>query len=365
MKINLFRKSPLNKKEQTKILSRYIRIVTGLIVILAVFGVVLIVGRTETATLAQVPTPTVLPEKATEDNCGACHADVHEVWHKGGHGDARAEAALRQQDNCVACHKEIPDSTMPDPARRNQEFTSFWADQGRPNNCLQCHVTGYDPVSGTWKTDGITCEACHSPIPSNHPEDGMPVDKNTDLCRTCHTDTRFGWDAWDQSAHSQNDITCSNCHNPHSTSLKPTDDSATDSSSLCENCHKDMAEHEAHVEHVETGATCVMCHIGPSKGDDDFHQVPDHDFKAKLDACNSCHADQMHGDGKPVSIPVEQNVPAPIADAAAKPAAAVSAAPKQASPYGYVGLATVFGVGGGFLWRKLTKRRSQPKADLK
>ena len=346
--------------------SRYIRIVSILIVFLAILGVILAIANMQTPTLAQAPTSVPLPEKATADNCAACHAEVHAMWHQGGHGDTRGQAAMGQRNNCLACHKEVPQSSMPDPSGSTPNFNDYWIDQGKPNNCMQCHVTGYDAATDTWKADGITCEACHSPIPANHPNDNMPVDKNTDLCRTCHTDARFGWDTWNQSAHSKNNITCTNCHNPHSTSLKPTDKSAVDMSSLCENCHKEMTQNpnQTHSQHVESGATCVMCHIGDSKGDDAFHKVPDHDFKPKIESCNGCHADQMHTDGSPVSLPVFERAPAK-ADPTAKPLSVISVAPKHVSPFGYAGLATALGIIGGVIWRKLARRRTQNKTDVK
>ncbi len=362
MKFTLFsNKKNRDPREQSKLLARYIRIVSTLIILLVIVGATLALARTQTTTSAQVPTPTSLPDRATADNCEACHADVHELWHKGGHGDTRNADAMSQKDNCLACHKEIPETgTAENPSAVNPMFSSLWAEQGKATNCLQCHVTGFDPSTGTWKTDGITCETCHSPIPENHPNDNMPVDKNTDLCRTCHTDARFGWDTWDESAHSQNDITCSNCHNPHSTSLKPTDQSREDASSLCENCHKELAENITHSQHVESGATCVMCHLGESKGDDDFHKVPDHDFKPKLDACNSCHATQMHGDGKPVSLAVVKNVPVKVS-AAEKSASVITSSPSGVSPFGYAGLATILGLFFGVVGNKIIKRYSKHK----
>ena len=342
--------------------SRYIRIVSILIVFLTILGLILVIAGAQTPTLAQAPTPTSLPTKATADNCATCHAEVHAMWHKGAHGDTSADAALGQRNNCLACHTEIPESSMSDPSQTAPNFSNYWIDQGKPNNCLQCHVTGLDAATGTWKADGITCEACHSPIPSNHPNDNMPVDKNTDLCRTCHTDARFGWDTWDQSAHSKNNITCTNCHNPHSTELKPTNAAAEDMSSLCENCHKEMAQNITHSQHIQSGATCVMCHLGAPKGEDAFHKVPDHDFKPKIESCNTCHADQMHTDGQPVSLPVIEKALARV-DPTAKPVSVISAAPGRVSPFGYAGLATALGVIGGVVWRKLAKRSTRNRTD--
>ena len=360
MKFKIPGKREGNTIGRGKMLSRYIRIVTVLIVILVITGVTLALANVQISTSAQVPTPTV-PVKATADNCDSCHEEVHELWHKGGHGDIRGADALAQRDNCLACHKEIPVASMPDLTETNSMFSDFWENQGRPTNCLQCHVTGYDPAAGTWKTDGITCEACHSPIPSNHPDDNIPVDKNAELCSTCHTDARFGWDAWNKSAHSQNNVTCTNCHNPHSTSLKPTDQSATDTSSLCENCHKELAQNITHSQHgAESGATCIMCHLGDSKGDDDFHRVPDHDFKPKLEACNTCHADQMHGAGKSVSLAIAQDIPANDGSSV-ETASVVTTTPPQVSPFGYAGLAAVTGLFIGVVGNKILKGRSRRK----
>ncbi len=329
-------------------ISRYLRFIAVLLIVLLIAGGTLSIARAQTET-PPLGTPTV----ATADNCASCHADVHALWHKGAHGDASSEAAMAQQGNCLACHKEIPEESMPNSGSDSTSFNSYWVDQGKPTNCLQCHVTGYDPKTGTWKADGITCESCHSPIPSNHPNDPMPIDKNTDLCATCHTDARFGWDSWKQSVHYQKDMTCSTCHNPHSTSLQLVGNPNADASALCKNCHKEIPQNATHITHANVGATCITCHIGTSKGTDDFHKVPDHDFKPKLEACNGCHADQMHGNG--VSLPIVEQTPTATVDPVALKDPVLSATPGRANSLGFAGLAAVFGLIGGVVWIKIGK----------
>ncbi len=312
---------------------------------------------TQVNVAAQELIPTATPEGAGQLDCRECHSEIHEMWHKGAHGDAQANDALAQQGNCLACHKQIPEGGMSDSTKTNSSFNTYWVEQGQPNNCLQCHVTGFDPATGNWKADGITCEACHSPIPPNHPKDNIPIDKNANLCRTCHTDARFGWATWKQSTHYKNNITCSNCHNPHSTSLKLVGLSNEDASALCANCHKEIAQNATHSNHAKAGATCVTCHLGPSKGTDDFHRVPDHDFRPKLEACNGCHADQMHSAGSPTSISTAQVIPTARIESPVKQKPLITAMPARVNPFGFAGLAGLLGIIGGFVWRKKGYRR--------
>lgn len=329
--------------------SRFIRFFIVLIMALVIAGVRWIGVNAQ----EEIPPPAI----ATTDHCASCHSEVYVIWHKGAHGDAQSKLALAQQGNCFACHKSIPEGDMFNPTQTSSAFNSYWVEQGKPNNCLQCHVSGYDPATGNWKSHGITCDACHNPIPSNHPVDTMPLDKNADMCRTCHTDARFGWDTWKESVHYQANITCITCHSPHSTSLKQVGQASVDASALCENCHKDVAQNAEFSIHANAGATCVTCHIGTSKGADDFHKVPDHDFKPKLEACNSCHADQMHNAGLPASITTTQGMPIAVIEASLEPEPLETGARADVSPFGFAGLLGFLGVIGGVMWSKIQKRR--------
>jgi predicted CXXCH cytochrome family protein len=209
---------------------------------------------------------------------------------------ARA-AGPDQTEACLACHPRSYVGEVHGLGTTNPVFKAAWDDQGNPKDCLVCHVTGYDQVTGTWKSDTISCEACHNPIPADHPNQKMPVNKTNQLCATCHTDSRFGWADWKTSVHYQQNITCSNCHDPHNPQ-PPTDDTV---STYCESCHKDMTQRAEHSTHALAGVNCISCHLGPKKGVDQFHKVPDHSFKPVVETCNTCHAKQMH-DPNPTQI---------------------------------------------------------------
>ena len=98
-------------------------------------------------------------------------------------------------------------------------FAKAWSEQGEPGACLVCHTTGYDPATGAFASEGVDCSACHSPIPTDHPYENMPVDNTTELCGKCHSDPRFS-DNWKLSAHYQRDMTCTVCHDQHSAGMK-------------------------------------------------------------------------------------------------------------------------------------------------
>ena len=206
-------------------------------------------------------------------------------------------APARQSSDCLVCHPRSYAGELHGQGINNQGFKNVWFEQGRPQECLQCHVTGYDSATNTWVADSITCVACHSPIPENHPDEDIPVDRSTDLCAKCHNDSRFGWNDWKVSTHYQRDLTCIACHNPHITKR-----AVEDAAMLCDKCHQDISQRAEHSTHAQTGVTCINCHLGNKTGPDQFHQVHDHGFKPELETCNGCHAQEMHDAALPVAV---------------------------------------------------------------
>jgi len=329
--------------------SRLERLVLALVLALVIAAATLLTVDAQSET----PPPAATPSS----DCASCHPERHAAWAKGAHGASKTAHVLEEASNCMACHKEIPNGDMSASSSETSTFQETWMGQGQPSACLQCHATGYDPAKGTAKADGITCEACHSPISADHPNQDEPINKNTDLCRTCHSDARFGWDSWKSSVHYQQNLTCTTCHDPHSTAMKLADSSTTDTSSLCVNCHKNVAQDSQHSKHAKAGVTCVTCHLGPKKGNDDFHQVPDHSFTPKLETCNGCHAEQMHGSGAAITTGLVQVVdePAPTETSPAqiKPvenisvstkSGPISTTPAPPNALGFTGMAIVLGL---------------------
>lgn len=108
----------------------------------------------------------------------------------------------------------------------------------------------------------------------------------------------FNWGSFLQSRMYAAGVTCSDCHQPHSLSLR------AEGNALCARCHDpgrfDQPSHSHHAPD-STGARCVSCHM-PSTT---FMQVDarhDHAFRiprpdrgmrlGTRDACTDCHADR-------------------------------------------------------------------------
>jgi predicted CXXCH cytochrome family protein len=264
--------------------------------------------------------------------------------------------AVQQVPACVSCHTEFATEWQHGPhgqAASDPAFVEDWTKQGQPGACLVCHVTNYDPATGAWQQDGVACEACHGAMVEDHPKEPMPVDRESDLCARCHSDVRFGWQDWQGSTHFQRGMSCATCHDPHSASLKlvtPRDGSAqfTDASQLCITCHKDVSMNFPYSQHQQQGVTCIDCHVKHSEtAPPEAHTMPDHSFKANLNSCNACHADQMHspaeaqGTDEPVltlSSPSQQ-----------LQQAGLNAQPSPVSPWGYAGLAALIGLAAGMV----------------
>jgi predicted CXXCH cytochrome family protein len=281
-----------------------------------------------------------------------------------------APAAQRSSSECFTCHQDFQTSWASGAhghANTDPIFNQEWIDQGKPGACLVCHVTGYDPSTGTWEEDGVSCQACHSPLEADHPNQPMPVERSADLCGRCHSDARFGWQEWQTSAHFQRGMACTVCHDPHAAGLKGVEGlEAQGPSGLCVNCHRDYNMEFPYSIHSRAGLNCVDCHLRHfgASGDRAIHTMPDHSFTANLASCAACHRDQMHGS-------TEQGGGAQAAASEPLPAngnGQVSGQPSPVSPVGFASIAGLLGLAGGIVlapwlgkaYRTLNRKGSQP-----
>ncbi|RPI91017.1 MAG: hypothetical protein EHM40_16900 [Chloroflexi bacterium] len=298
-------------------ISRIERLLIGLMFALLAAGITLVIASAQ----GEIP-----PAGQTSTDCVVCHTEFQMTWQSGAHGQAGN-----------------------DPL-----FLGQWNAQGKPGACLVCHTTGYDPATATYKAEGVTCEACHGVAPADHPKTPMPVDRSTDMCGRCHSDTRFGWQDWKISTHYQRGMDCATCHDPHSAALKkvaaPRDsEQADDVSQLCITCHKESSMDFSYTAHAQKDISCVDCHVNHlENADREAHTVPDHSFNASLKSCNTCHAQQMHsateaispeGNTSPVSIEPQEEVKT----------ASITPEPEPVSPMGFSALAGLIGLAGGMV----------------
>jgi predicted CXXCH cytochrome family protein len=154
---------------------------------------------------------------------------------------------------------------------------------------------------------------------------------------------------------------CTTCHDPHNASLKLTvnlkEQTVTDASQLCISCHEEASMNFPYSIHSKEGVTCINCHLEHVETDAAVHQVADHSFKASIQTCTACHAEQMHAMGEAAST---ENAAAVAIAAAATPtnepaaifvdqAPIVSPEPAPVSPLGYAGITALIGIAAGML----------------
>jgi predicted CXXCH cytochrome family protein len=308
---------------------RFERLILAMMVALLVAAITLVIAQAQEGTPNQPAAPEV--------ECTVCHTEFQMVWMNGPHGQAGSDPVFQQQ----------------------------WAAQGKPGACLVCHTTGYDPASGTWKSDNVSCEACHGPISPDHPKSPMPVDRSQNLCARCHSDTRFGWQEWQGSTHYQRGMDCITCHDPHSASIKivGTSQQNRDVSQLCINCHKETSMGFSYTIHYQKGVSCVDCHLKHTETEERAaHTIPDHSFNASLATCNTCHATQMHQPGDASTPSEDTNQPNPPIMPLMQ-TSSLSPEPEPVSPIGYATLAGLVGLAAGMIlapwlekfYRRLTR----------
>jgi hypothetical protein len=176
--------------------------------------------------------------------------------------------------------------------------TLAWSDYNKDRetkyDCGGCHTTGYSPqgnqggmpgIVGTWKEDGVGCEACHgegsqhafSPLQYR-----MKIDRSVEACASCHNrngatnreiTAQNGFlmhrDAlhsmWNTRGHK--DMTCVTCHEVHGGALFSAQRQRPAVRRSCESagCHttKRTELRNGGLKASKANADCTTCHMAP------------------------------------------------------------------------------------------------------
>jgi predicted CXXCH cytochrome family protein len=246
---------------------KHISLYTPWLVFVTLFGIFLTLGAFLGETQMVIAAPSTAVHEQTTGNyagpeaCKGCHEELYNTWQSTRHAQAFSSPI----------------------------FQKDWQAKGSDFTCLECHTTGYDLAKNTYSHEGVTCESCHGPFQSGHPQTLMPQTPSAELCSQCHKTTT---DEWLASPHSKVNIQCQACHNPHSQAPR-----AATVTELCTNCHKNMQDTFAHSTHAEAGLECSNCHMytSPRSGDAIMGLVPTgHTFTVGSEACIGCHQDTVH-----------------------------------------------------------------------
>ena len=277
------------------------------------------------ASVAFVEASPGLQQPDTED-CQSCHSITYTHWEENAHGQA-----------------------MSDPV-----FVAAWEAQGQPANCLSCHATEKLVDGQTVLEDGVTCTVCHAPVSADHPEAVMPTNISSRLCGDCHLDT---FAEYETSVHGQDGMTCVNCHNSHSMTIR-----SSNVQELCSTCHTETTHFYGYSRHAQEGLLCVDCHLRVSDSQPgEGHGQRVHNFAVDLETCNQCHAEDLHNPANTISevpdAPVQSGIPS---------TGSLSAEIDAVSPWGFAVVAALIGMAFGMVlapWLERFYSQARDKAE--
>ncbi len=228
-------------------IARFIRMIFVGLCFALPFGLVTAVAQAQTL------------QPPADGECQDCHEITQVKWANSAHGQALSSPT----------------------------FQATWQEKGSPAECLACHTTGFDPETGTYAYEGVSCSTCHSSDTGNHPDEIMPTDVSSRMCGECHLDT---YAEWETSTHGAENQTCATCHDVHSTSIK-----AAEAQELCQSCHLDEVHYYQYTSHSEEGLLCTDCHVNVSGSImGEGHAQRKHTFTVDLNTCNECHSQGLH-----------------------------------------------------------------------
>lgn len=240
--------------------------------------------------------------------CKNCHSQIYESWRESGHA-----AIMRKPDQDTLDTIPLPPATKPEDISYiigGYRWKALYLDQegyfitsgpgrNRPNQydvqlkkwsdylpgervrytCGRCHTTGFSPdgnqgglggIQGTWKLDGVQCEACHGPGSGHVESQGeIKITASGAVCGNCHqrdpVDTiplggvfLLPYTEVNQLGQSgMAGLECTNCHNPH----RPVTESVR---TVCKSCHQDIWQVYTGSFKDQLGLDCVDCHMPPA-----------------------------------------------------------------------------------------------------
>lgn len=225
-----------------------------------------VIGAVLMTVLVYPVTPAQAEGHGTGLSCGVCHPAILEEWKQSAH--ARAYT---------------------DPL-----FQEWLKDAEHPEECLVCHTTNYNLVTGKYEAENIDCVACHIDPPSDHPDSPIVRPDDAKMCGECHEVT---YREWATSKHAQAGMQCADCHHNHERSLRFASPQET-----CLSCHTTRMDDYAHASHQGANLTCAECHIFR----DPDAPIPvtglaatSHAFDIPTRGCLRCHEEQREAEPTP------------------------------------------------------------------
>ncbi len=228
------------------------------------------------------PKPAPSAPAATEyvgaDTCKACHEDVYKGIERTPHFKMKFQAARKDEGTgCEACHgpgaAHVEGGGDVTKIIRFKQLSTKEASQ----RCLNCHSYGSEHANFTrtaHSVNDVGCTDCHSPHHAKE-KSKLLAKAQTELCFSCHTEMRAEFSKPYRHRVKQGLVQCIDCHNEHG----------------------GYAQKQLRTT-AGQDAVCFKCHT-EKQGPYVFEHLP-----VKTEGCSACHT--PHGSTNPRLLKVSQ-----------------------------------------------------------
>jgi DmsE family decaheme c-type cytochrome len=222
------------------------------------------IGSQVSSSASTGPQTSSQPGYLGSEVCKTCHEDIYNGFEKTPHWkttlDTRRGASFQ---GCEACHG-------PGEAHvaAGGDKSKIFVFKGAPAKaitarCLSCHQYGEEHsnfLRSAHSTNDVTCTDCHSP---HHAKEAqfLLVSSQPGLCYSCHQDVRPQFSKPFHHRVNEGLVKCTDCHNQHGGFLTTQLRSTAAQDTVCFTCHADKAGPFAFEHEAVKIEGCVACHI--------------------------------------------------------------------------------------------------------
>lgn len=253
------------------------------------------------------------------ETCKTCHEDIYKNFETTPHWKTTLNKKGPEWQGCEGCHGPGAEHVAAGGDKSKIFTFKDVSPKEVSKRCLECHQYGEEHANfdrSQHNINDVSCIACHSPHHSKDRE-FLLVQKQPDLCFTCHTETKQDFARPFRHRVEQGLIQCTDCHNQHGGFLTKQLRATAAQDQVCFKCHTDKAgpfafEHEpvktegcvaCHTPHGSTNPRllkrsqinllCLECHT--LTVDSPAPEIPSfHNQAQKYQACTMCHV-AIHG----------------------------------------------------------------------
>ena len=188
-----------------------------------------------------------------DETCLSCHQEIGKAFSATAHGNG-AGFDLKKP-SCESCHGPGSVHVESGEAKDIWAFNTLAPDQAS-DICLSCHGGAEFSQfrAGAHGMNDVTCTACHDIHSSNH--QNLPR-RDPELCYSCHQEIAAKMQMPSRHPVRDGKMKCADCHNVHGglRSIK----TSTNANDLCYTCHPDK-QGPFQFEHAAVVEGCQTCH---------------------------------------------------------------------------------------------------------